>query len=113
MTMEMALGMSEEEVNGIFFRGTDQGTQMKADYGWPNGGNGTNSSGFTGLPGGYRYGPSGNFYGASYAFGRWWTSTRDDSNAWYRALNDDRESVGRNAADLRNGYSVRCVRDAE
>ena len=27
---------------------------MKTDYGWYNGGNGTNSSGFSGLPGGYR-----------------------------------------------------------
>ena len=30
------------------------GGQMKTDYGWYNGGNGTNSSGFAGLPGGQR-----------------------------------------------------------
>ena len=31
------------------------GGQMKMTYGWLDGGNGTNSSGFSGLPGGYRY----------------------------------------------------------
>ena len=61
MTMEMALGMSESEANSTGWRGTDQGTQMKTTYGWYGGGNGTNSSGFSGLPGGYRYYLNGNF----------------------------------------------------
>lgn len=30
------------------------GGKMKTAFGWHNGGNGTNSSGFLGLPGGYR-----------------------------------------------------------
>ena len=51
--VEMALGMSESEASLTSWRGTDQGTQMKTDYGWNNG-NDTNSSGFSGLPGGFR-----------------------------------------------------------
>ena len=36
---------------------------MKTDYGWHNGWNGTNSSGFSGLPGGFRF-SSGYFFDA-------------------------------------------------
>jgi len=61
-TMEMALGMSDSEASSTNYRGTDQGYQMKSTSGWisttwanpPIEGNGSNSSGFTGLPGGQR-----------------------------------------------------------
>ena len=54
MTMEMGLGMSEAEANDTGWRGNDQGRQMKTDYGWSLTINGTNTSGFSGLPGGVR-----------------------------------------------------------
>lgn len=109
--MEMALGMSESETNDTGFRGTNQGTQMKTDYGWVNGGNGTNSSGFSGLPGGDRY-SNGNFYNAG-DYGFWWSSTPDGSVAWNRYLLDANEGVFRGSNLQRNGFSVRCVRDFE
>ena len=111
MTLEMALGMSESEANDTHWRGTDQGTQMKTDYGWSGGGNGTNSSGFSGLPGGYRD-FNGNF---SHAGGRgyWWSSSPVGANVWDRYLYLYYEDVGRNFVTLQNGFSVRCVRDAE
>ena len=112
MTMEMALGMSESEANSLGYRGTDQGTQMKTTYGWNGGGNGTNSSGFSGLPGGHRSSSSGNFYSAGYS-GNWWSSSPSGSDAWHRSLNDFGENVYRYSNDQRYGFSVRCVRDAE
>ena len=109
--MEMALGMSEAEANDTGFRGTDQGTQMKTDYGWSGGGNGTNSSGFSGLPGGYRnFNGNFNFAGLD---GYWWSSSPFGSNAWNRFLNFANENVLRTNLNLRYGFSVRCVRDAE
>ena len=111
MTMEMALGMSEAEANDTGWRGTDQGTQMKTTYGWNDGGNGTNSSGFSGLPGGYRYGYGG-FYNAGYG-GYWWSSSPDGSYALYRALYYNGENVFRSDDYRRTAFSVRCVRDAE
>ncbi|MDB0025524.1 fibrobacter succinogenes major paralogous domain-containing protein [Flavobacteriales bacterium] len=87
------------------------GGQMKTTYGWQNGGNGTNSSGFSGLPGGGRY-SDGSFDGAgSYAY--WWSSSPDGSYAWDRYLSSDSESVGRYVDNRRDGSSVRCVRGAE
>jgi len=111
MTMEMALGMSEADANSTGWRGTDQGTQMKTTYGWYDDGNGTNSSGFSGLPGGYRY-FNGSFYDAGY-YGLWWSSSPDGSFAWFRDLNYFDDDIFRSNNDRRSGFSVRCVRDAE
>ena len=108
--MEMALGMSESEAIGLGYRGTDQGTQMKTTYGWANGGNGTNSSGFSGLPGGSRD-VNGSFNSPG-VDGVWWSSS-GVSYAVYRALANVNEYVGRSTTNQRNGLSVRCVRDAE
>ncbi|MDA0940177.1 MAG: fibrobacter succinogenes major paralogous domain-containing protein [Bacteroidetes bacterium] len=86
------------------------GGQMKTTYGWNGGGNGTNSSGFSGLPGGSRN--DGSFYTAG-IYGRWWSSSPNGSNAWHHYLKNYNEYVSRSSPDQRNGYSVRCVRDAE
>ena len=87
------------------------GGQMKTTYGWYNGSNGTNSSGFSGLSGGARdY--SGYFFFAGFN-GYWWSSSPLGSSAWSRNLYFDNENVYRNDFNLRYGFSVRCVRDAE
>ena len=88
------------------------GGQMKSTYGWYGGGNGTNSSGFSGLPGGSRYFGNGSFSSAG-NYGYWWSSSPNGSNAWYRYLNNVIENVYRLNNYRRYGFSVRCVRDAE
>jgi uncharacterized protein (TIGR02145 family) len=87
------------------------GGQMNTTYGWYNGGNGTNSSGFSGLPGGSRF-DNGLFDYAGY-LGCWWSSSPYDSFAWSRYLETFYEGVYHNFNYLREGLSVRCVRDAE
>ena len=85
---------------------------MKSTTLWnsPNTG-ATNSSGFSGLPGGFR-----NYYGTFYRVGNggyWWSSSAYDStNAWYRLLFYSGSHVYRNS-DLKEtfGFSVRVVRD--
>ena len=115
MTMEMALGMSESEANEIFWRGTNEGSQMKTDYGWNEGGNGTNSSGFSGLPGGQRF-HTGSFGGGGTS-GTWWSSPTNGSDAWNRLLTHDNEGVHRVPISLYQdphyGFSVRCIQDTE
>jgi len=87
------------------------GAQMKTTYGWNGDDDGANSSGFSGLPGGSRA-SNGNFYlvGSS---GYWWSATPYGSSAWYRTVSYNDDSVNRNFAYHRNGYSVRCVQDAQ
>ena len=70
----------------------------------------TNESGFSGLPGGYRY-FNGTFYSIGY-YGYWWSSTEDAADyAWGRLLGYDDCSVYRNDYVKQNGFSVRCLRD--
>ena len=85
---------------------------MKTTYGWYFDGNGTNSSGFSGLPGGYRGDYSGYFHDAG-SVGLWWSSSPNGSSAWSRFLSSDYEFVSRSSSNPRYGFSVRCVRDAE
>ena len=88
------------------------GGQMKTTYGWFQGGNGTNSSGFSGLPGGGRYYYDGSFFNAGFN-GFWWSSSPLGSVAWSRLLDFYDENVYRDSNAQRYGFSVRCVRDAE
>ncbi len=85
---------------------------MKTTYGWNGGGNGTNSSGFSGLPGGSRDLYDGYFNDAGNS-GGWWSSSPSGSYAWGRLLFSYAENVDRSDDGGRYGFSVRCVRDAE
>lgn len=81
--LEMYLGMSQSDANDDGFRGTYEGNKLKATSGWNSGGNGTNSSGFSALPGGYRYG-NGSFYAVGNGGYLWSSSEFSSDNAWYR-----------------------------
>ena len=89
--------------------GDKAGTKMKSTSGWDNG-NGTNSSGFAGLPGGYRkYSGNGCYIGT---YGNWWSSSEYNTDyAWLRFLGYNFGDVERDYGFKRNGFSVRCLRD--
>jgi uncharacterized protein (TIGR02145 family) len=72
--------------------------------------NATNSSGFTGLPGGYRSG-SIMFYSIG-DYGYWWSSSESaTTSAWYRNLNYFYGYVFSSNLNKSGGFSVRCLRD--
>ena len=88
------------------------GVQMKTTYGWFSAGNGTNTSGFSGLPGGHR------FYDGYFSYagweGFWWSSSPYNSSfAWLHSLNGSNVNVFHYISGLPAGYSVRCIKDAE
>jgi uncharacterized protein (TIGR02145 family) len=93
-----------------YLGGSGAGTKMKSTSGWKNDGNGNNSSGFSGLPGGYN-----SFIGTFIWFdfyGYWWSSSEDDTNsAWSRILGYSSGSVLRSYYYKVEGLSVRCLRD--
>ena len=90
------------------------GGQMKTDYGWYSGGNGTNSSGFSGLPGGFRdY--NGFFDGSGY-FGYWWSSSPNGLGffTWFRYMFYNNDIVLRYDSDSPQlAFSIRCIQDSE
>jgi uncharacterized protein (TIGR02145 family) len=81
------------------------GEKMKT-YSW----GGSNSGGFSALPGGYRFFSNGYFYGLG-GIGYWWSSSPSSSYAWSRNLGSGGSNVSRNYNYVREGFSVRCVRD--
>jgi len=107
----MYLGMSQEEVNEIFDRGTDEGGKLKelgTEY-WedPNTG-ATNESGFTALPAGSCWGDDCTNLGKKTFY---WTATGTLGNATLRSLNYDNSMIGSVNQAMKTGLSVRCVSD--
>jgi uncharacterized protein (TIGR02145 family)/uncharacterized repeat protein (TIGR02543 family) len=90
------------------------GNKLKAASGWNNyegaSGNGTDGSGFSALPGGYR-GSNGNFDNAG-NFGDWWTATEHGaSGVSVRRMFYSGNQVGEYDSEVTTGFSVRCVGD--
>jgi uncharacterized protein (TIGR02145 family) len=100
--------MSASDASSTGWRGTDQGSQMKSTIGWNSGGNGSNSSGLTALPGGYR--DSGGFYYDG-VYGNWWSASESGSYSWRRGLGSSNDIVYRSNVSRSDGFSARCVRD--
>ncbi len=77
---------------------------------WGNGNFATNETGFTAIPGGYRYN-DGRFYPDG-TMGIWWSATMDvDDLAWYRLFTNSEYDVIRYSYPMDFGYSVRCIKD--
>lgn len=93
---------------------TISGGKMKATILWesPNTG-ATNSSGFTALPGSYRYSDGG--AGPYTGFGEiWWSNTENSffpDMIWCRGVWNDHGSVIRNFQNKGGGFAVRCIKD--
>ena len=110
MTLEMELGMSSSDANSSGWRGTDQGAQMKSSSSDTPSWNGTNTSGFSALPGGLR--SSSGYFSYEGNFGKIWSASPNGASyAWNRLLISDDDGVDRFYISLREGFSVRCVRD--
>ncbi len=86
------------------------GKKMKSTSGWNNKDNGTNESGFNGLPGGYR------LYDGTFddqgSYGYWWSATEvNTGQAYFRYLLHSDDYLYRLDVSKERGFSVRCLRD--
>jgi uncharacterized protein (TIGR02145 family) len=89
------------------YLGADAGIKLKSITGWDDNANGSNSSGFNGLPGGYRAGDFANI-GST---GQFWSSTQvSSSRAWFRYLHFSFDVLGKHDDPMEHGFSIRCVR---
>jgi uncharacterized protein (TIGR02145 family) len=96
-----------------FLGGPDvAGGKMKSINGWdPPNVNATNESGFTGLPGGFRwiYGGSINSIGN---LGQWWSSSEStNTRAIFLQISRSSGGVVRSADYMASGRSCRCLKD--
>ena len=115
--LEMFLGMSQQEANGVSFRGTDEGSQLagRADL-WNDGDLENNpafdSTGFVAIPGGARIGGNINFIDMG-IWGDYWSSTTQDWGAWVRNFAYYNSASHRQICDKHYGMAIRCLSDDE
>jgi len=99
-------GMGGKSVQGNYIPKTKKKVETKEETGW----DGNNSSGFSGLPGGYRH-YDGDFNSVGDC-GYWWSASEgSDTDAWSRKLDDSSSDLTRSNPSKDYGFSVRCVRD--
>jgi uncharacterized protein (TIGR02145 family) len=102
---------SEWEVIQTYLGGVNlAGDKMKSSSGWASNGNGTNESGFTGFPGGFRddEGP----FKEIGKCGFWWSSSESiPNNAWSRYLYYSSGEISTANTNKGSGYFVRCIKN--
>jgi uncharacterized protein (TIGR02145 family) len=112
-TLEMYLGVEENELNNTLYRGTNEGGKLKElgmkHWTSPNTGT-TNELYFTALPGGVRY-DNGEFSSLGIC-GYFWTSSEEYNFSWYRGLEFNKTSIYRIYSYKAYGLSVRCIKDS-
>lgn len=84
------------------------GSKMKSKKDWKNEGNGTNSSGFEGLPGGIRYDHGRFVYLTECGF---WCSSDEDYEIPIHALSYNYSVIAHGTGKPGHGYSIRCIKD--
>jgi uncharacterized protein (TIGR02145 family) len=111
-TVDSQYGYPDPEWEGTHYRGFDAGYNLKSTGGWINNGNGSDTFGFTTIPGGYRS-YDGNFFANNYR-AEFWSSTQLQNypnTAWHRFLSWDHDDIYRFNNRKIGGYSVRCIKD--
>jgi len=117
--MESELGMSQNEIDNLGLRGTDQGTKLKYCREWEDSlFPGTDEVCFGALPAGVR--GTLDFGGTPFPIGigvggAWWTSTPNvtpnGTYGYFRGLSSASPKVFRIDGELDFGFSVRLVKD--
>ncbi|MBL0127655.1 MAG: T9SS type A sorting domain-containing protein [Flavobacteriales bacterium] len=111
--MAVTLDATVDTLDNGSYTGTDIGGQLKevgsVHWNAPNAG-ATNSSGFTALPGGQRFGTTFDYMGTD---GFWWTSSLGNTatHAWYRRLSYALVWIQRITYFKIDGMSCRCVQE--
>ncbi|MFN8209178.1 MAG: fibrobacter succinogenes major paralogous domain-containing protein [Bacteroidales bacterium] len=112
--LEMFIGMSGVQADGTSWRGNDEGNKLKeaGTSHWLSPNAGTNSIGFTALPGGWRSSYTGINFENIYSSSSFRTSTTyDDNNAWCREMGYSKGTIWRGYYGKNSGISVRCIKN--
>jgi uncharacterized protein (TIGR02145 family) len=113
--LELFLGMTNEQINNIGWRGTNEGEKLKVEGEkawkrfatvWAN-----NESGFSAEAGSCRL-PNGKWGNPGLFFtGFWWCLNLNNSKSFYRYLDYKNKNIFRDETNSQYGMSVRCVKD--
>ncbi len=114
--LEIYLGMPQNSIDVIGWRGSNEGSKLAGSAElWNNGALENDpefgSAGFSGLPSGFR-----NYFGGvhilpGYSAYFWASTASSSSDAWYRRLDHHTSEIFRHHYDKGGGFSIRCVKD--
>ena len=114
--LETYLGMAQDELNALGYRGTDEGGKLKetGTVYWKAYDEGaTNSTGFSARGGGSRNKPG--LYSYLREQGYWWSSTPSahlyDGTLFGRMINSWSPIISRGTIIIEAGISIRCIKD--
>lgn len=107
-TVDSFYEAGNEEWNKLYWRGNDNGKNLKSSEGWIEEGNGTDLYGFGALPGGYDLLDS-SVLGKEAWF--WTSSAADTSHYYMRKFASYSDGGFNNFVNSKHALSVRCVRD--
>jgi len=115
-SLEMALGMTQNEADQLGLRGTDQGAALAGNSTlWISGVLSSDlafgSTGFNALPGGYYRAFELNFVSLGFAADYWCADEASDQTAWHRQIASNASGIHRYAINKNIGLSIRCVKD--
>lgn len=113
-SLEVFLGMTQNQADSGGWRGTLEGGKMKESgttyWNSPNVG-GTNLSGYSAFAGGIRGNSDGSFSGMGLKSSWWSVSGGSTTTLWLRELANDKSTIRRENLHMANGMSVRCLLD--
>ena len=114
MFLEGGLGINISEQELVALRGLSQGGNLKFIFGWsaPNTG-ATNATGFSALPGGFKWPFGTTYWNVSENSYFWSKSESEQQVAWFRSLNFNDGKIGRFNWDFglkQSGMSIRCIK---
>ena len=110
-TLDAVFSEDDPEWKRLGWRGMDAGKKLKAASKWDYNGSGTNCSGFSALPSGFRSHESGEINDSGIK-SIWWTATeRSPQFSYDRGLDCYIDKVQFNNYYKSSGYSVRCIKD--
>jgi uncharacterized protein (TIGR02145 family) len=110
--LESELGMNSIELDQTYTARESGlvGKKLKSVNGWTNDGNGTDSYGFNGKPGGLRTEDGRTMDISNYMF-FWTTRENNETTAYARMLTWEIDGIPRFYPTKARGISVRCVKD--
>ncbi|MEI6276809.1 MAG: fibrobacter succinogenes major paralogous domain-containing protein [Prolixibacteraceae bacterium] len=85
------------------------GRALKATSGWSKNGVGTDESGFSALPLGYRNAKG--LFSSQGISTYWWSTTSDGVNSWYTVLFSKDGTAFKYYGQKESGFSVRCLKN--
>lgn len=109
-TLELALGMDSESVNGLNWRNFPDNISLKSTTSWNIPGS-NDPIGFSALPAGFRFYSNGHFESLGQQTDWWCTDEDSPTEAYRRGLFYFMEDIFRGPCPKNNGLSVRCVKN--